>query len=528
MIFPGTYFLVDFVPTPVWTLSKWIFDESFFRLGLDLLNKIFWYIFFSKIFFVLLLFLAAYLGLLRAKYFVSKLDIKDKNIAILMQVCSIFFFAINPFLYESMITQVGIFAFILAVWYGIYFLLKGQEHRLNYLYSAVCLGVSWMITPHSIFFIWLILLFYFLYFYHTFSRKKIWKFFIIIIILNLNWLVWTFFLNKNSTVQSISSFTQANINSFQPNSLNNLWVEITSALGYWFWTEKYHYFTLPWEVNDKRFVAWILLLLMSLFGSFSLIKNKDTQKIWLFFITIWFLAFVLWNGISSTAFGWLNNFLYKYIPFYSGFRDPHKWIWLWMLIFGINFAAWIYYFYELIGNIVIKNEKDKKTFFLNKYVWIVIVFWLIIAYCPSVLFAFKWQLFLTDYPDDYTKARNILISQQNNEKVLVLPWHSYMACSRTNWRIIANTMDKFFKPLDVIVSDNIEIWNLYTNSTRSLSKDVEEFLKTKDISLLKKNNIWYIVNLRTCANFSDYGFLNKLENTEGIYNSDKIDVLKLK
>lgn len=529
LIFPGTYFLLDFVPTPVWNLYKWIFDESLFRLWLDILNKIFGYIFFSKIFFMVLLFLSAYLWLLWAKYFIQKLNIKDKNISIIIQFSNIFFFTINPFLYETLITQIWIFAFILAIWYGVYFLINSYDKRINHLFAAICLWLSWCITPHAIFFICLILLFYFIYFYKNFSWKKVWLFLIVIFFLNINWLIWTFFLNKNPTVQSISSFSQANIDSFQPNSLNNLWVEISSLLGYWFWAEKYHYFILPWEVNNKRFVAWILLLLLSFYGSFSLIKNKWTKKIWLFLITIWFFGFVFWTWISSTAFGWLNDFLYKTIPFYNWFRDPHKWIWLWMMVFLINFTIWVYYFYNLILRMFVKSEKEKTSLFLNKYVWIIIIFFIIVAYTPTVLFWFKWQLFLTDYPKDYRQVRNVLISQTDkNKKILILPWHSYMWCSWTNGRVVANTMDKFFQPLDVIISDNIEIWNLYTNSNRILSKDIEEFLKTKDINILKINNIWYIVNLKNCADFGNYEFLSKLENIEGLYNSDKIDVLKIK
>jgi len=529
LVFPGTYFLVDFVPTPVWTLYKWFFDESFFRLWLDVLNRVFGYVFFSKIFFVVLLFLVSYLWLLWSKYFIQKLEIKDKNISTMISASTIFFFAINPFLYESLITQLGIFAFIIAIWYGIYFLITGYDKRINYLFATICLAISWTITPHAIFFIWLILLFYFIYFPQKFSWRKVWIISIIIILLNINWLIWTFFLNKNSTIQSISSFTQDNIDSFQPNSLDNLWVETTSLLGYGFWTEKYHYFILPWEVNNKRFVAWILLLILSLYGAFSLIKNKETKKLWLFLITIGFFAYVFGTGSGNTTFGWINDFLYDHIPFYSGFRDPHKWIGLWFLVVMINFSAWIYYFYDLVCSFVVKSEKDKKSLFVNKYVWSVIVFLLIVAYTPTVLFSFKWQLFLTDYPKDYFAARNVLLSQtEKDKKILVLPWHSYMGCARTNGRIVANTMDKFFKPLDVVISDNIEIWNVYTNSTRTLSKDVEEFLKTKDITILQKNNIWYIVNLRSCADFANYEFLNNLPNTSGIYNSDKIDVLKLK
>ena len=69
-----------------------------------------------------------------------------------------------------------------------------------------------------------------------------------------------------------------------------------------------------------------------------------------------------------------------------------------------------------------------------------------------------------------------------------LPWHSYQQCAWTN-KVIANSLRRYFFPTEVIVSDNIEIGDLYTNSTSLRSADIEKFLRTHDLSLLEKHGI---------------------------------------
>jgi len=70
----------------------------------------------------------------------------------------------------------------------------------------------------------------------------------------------------------------------------------------------------------------------------------------------------------------------------------------------------------------------------------------------------KGRYIMVDYPVAYQQARQQLL--ENNTSVslqrLHLPRHSYHQCDRTN-KIIANTLQRFFLPLDVITADNIEI-----------------------------------------------------------------------
>ena len=92
----------------------------------------------------------------------------------------------------------------------------------------------------------------------------------------------------------------------------------------------------------------------------------------------------------------------------------------------------------------------------------------------------KYQV--TDYPQSYAQTRaTILDTSALREKIWIhLPWHSYQQCAWTN-KVIANSLRRYFAPVDLIVSDNVEIGELYSNSTSSRSEAIETFIRTHDL-----------------------------------------------
>ena len=57
----------------------------------------------------------------------------------------------------------------------------------------------------------------------------------------------------------------------------------------------------------------------------------------------------------------------------------------------------------------------------------------------------------------------------------------------------------------MVSSDNIELTNLYTNSTSSESRDIENFLAKKDLSLL--SGFSTVIMMENCADYQNYDFL---------------------
>lgn len=94
---------------------------------------------------------------------------------------------------------------------------------------------------------------------------------------------------------------------------------------------------------------------------------------------------------------------------------------------------------------------------------------------------------VTDYPQGYAEVRSTLLATEELREVtwLHLPRHSYHQCAWTD-KVIANSLRKYFAPIDLIVSDNIEIGELYSNSTSSRSQSIETFIRTHDLGYLKQ------------------------------------------
>lgn len=492
-----TYFLLDMVfsPTTVW---KWFFEQSIYWHLFNFFNYILWYIFFSKIYFFLIVFFTWILAYKLSQIFIKIFSI-DKKYKNFFSYTFILFLYLNPFFYERMITQPWVFTWIVFIWFWIYFLLKNiffEQKVINYIYLWILFWFSFTVMNHALFMVALIYLLYFLFFIR--NKKSFFYLllsWIIFISLNLNWIIWNIFLWQWETLSYVNSLNQANIENFYTNWLSPLWPVLTSLQLYGFWWERYFHFKLPDSVNPNWFMAWFVVLWLIVFWIYKYIKINKERKILYFLLILWFISYILALGINA-PWGFISQFLYDYVPFYVWLREPHKWIWILMLVYAIFFSIWVYY-------ILLILEKIYKSDY-TKYIVLFVLFIFLNSWTPNVILAFSGQLFMTDYPKDYVEFRNTEIQKDyKNNQYLLFPWHSYIACDRSK-RVTSNIFKNFSYPLKIISSDNIEVWNLYTNSSNPRSKDIEKFIETKDIDLLKKHNITHIIQFDTCADHEKF------------------------
>lgn len=500
-------------------LWKW-----FLEIFLEICNYILGYWFYSKLLFFCTILFYWIFWLQLGKY-ISNNWIQDDLFKKIAPTLTMLFFLINPFIYERAISQVWVASWYLLLFYWILFFLKyisNQKSKQLFL-SALFFGLSINLMLQAFFFVWLFVVIFRIFFYKKFNNifKNIIIFWLIIIWLNINFL-WSFFIKSdtNYRVKTLQSLNQENINAFKVNSLNWLSAEITSWLLYWFWWEKYYHIALPQTFNKNRFVAWIIIVLISLYGLVYLTLNKSTKPYWISLLIIGIISWMLWIGIASNHWWEFVQALYDHIPFYIWLRESHKWIWMLMFVYWSGFCIGIYLIYKMFVS--------KYKILANTNYWIILSCLLLFAWTPWLTNSFKWQLFVANYPNEYFIAKEKLLSQEKS-KIVIFPWHSYIACDWTKWRIISNPINWLFSPLETIISDNIEMWELYSNYDNPVSKDIESFISNKwNIQILKNNWIWYIVNLKTCADFQTYYFLNKTNWLNSIYNSDKIEVFSIK
>lgn len=522
-----SYFFLDTIFYPIDSLTNF-FSQSLYLHLRDILTLLFWYQLYSKVFLLWVFIIWVILWALIWEIVNKNFNITDQNIRLSNILLWVTFIALNPFSYERFITQTStlLWIYIVLLWLAlliIFFL--GKKTILLYL-SSICFGISLAIFPHAIIFLSIIWIATIIFFPRSITVKQFIKAFLIMMSINVNWIIWSFFLKTNNNLSQIHTFDFQNVEVFQSNGLPWMSIEATSLLLYWFWGERYKHIYTPELVNDKWYIAWIIILLIISIWIYSSYK-KNKKKI-LFILSIWIVWYFLSLWLSSPLSRELSIFLYNNIPYYIGLREPQKLIWLVLFWYTYFFLSWVSF-------ISINLHSNRFHWYLNKiifnqYIWFIILFLFIVSWSPNVLFSYNNQLRITDYPEDYFKAKTIIENvdkDYTNEKYVVFPWHSYIKCNWTN-NIIANPSVRFFWNNNILQSDNIEIWTLYSNSTKKDSLIIESFLKDQNYTKLK--NIWItnIIFLSKCADYKRYNFLHNSELLEMKYYWKDIIIYNIK
>ncbi len=503
---------------------KWFFTQSLYQHFLDIITVFLWYEIFSKLFVVSVLVIWAILWVYIGKLVNNLLEIEDKKISLFNIILWITFVSLNPFSYERFLTQTWIILWVYFVWLWLVFLMNYilYKKNINLYISSLFFWISLNIFPHSIVFliiIWVITLAFYL---KRFSIKKILLSVWIVILLNINWLYWNFFLKTDIVSSKVTSFNMTNIEAFKSNSLNSLWTDLTNLLLYWFWGEKYWHIYTPDLVNKKWHLAWFIVLFIVIVWIYYLFRKQ--KKITLYLVSLMIISYILSLWISSNLFAGINKFLYEYIPYYIGMREPQKLTWLVMFIYSIFFLSGIIYIAKIIHKTKLKSYLSKYTY--NYYYWFFVIFLILIIWSPNVLWGYNWQLKIWQYPNNYFEIKEKI--KTNTWKTVIFPRHLYMACNWSRGKKFANPLKKIIDSPLVIWAINIEIWNLYSNDNSKESKDIELFLKYKNYYLLRKNNIGNIIFMKNCADNNNYTFLEKDVNLEKTFSWQNIDIFKIK
>lgn len=501
---PGGIMLLDFVITPHNYASPW--QAVGFPL-FDFLSRVLGYEVVSKGIFIMILWSAGYLGILLGR----RLGLRSGYAPILESIGAVFFL-INPYAYERMMVQPTIYMGAIALGYMIYHLLL-SENKYRYILAGVFGGLSFIMMPHASYMIALILGLYIV--FHVRTLRDIGRMAIvsgIILLFNLNWLIAPLFGVSNSTGM-VSSFSSANLEAFETQALAPLDVWGTNLLLYGFWGERYanHYANVDF-LSSLWYVAGILIVCLSLYWLYSM-WTAGQRKLVAMLGVIAVCALVFGIGIASPLTEWLTRWMIEYVPLWQGYREPQKWIGLLMIVEGIWLIAGVAALMRIFERDIVVQSSILISVLLLFLIW-----------SPGPLAGYHGQLRTTVYPSEFEEIRTELITTHPDARILALPWHSYIGCSWM-WRpTVSNPIRGLMWPLAVTVADNIEVWpTLYSNSTSTESRDVEEFLSTHDYMHIAGYNYSHILLMRECANSDTYAWLGGLEvctlDTENRYIS---------
>lgn len=246
-------------------------------------------------------------------------------------------------------------------------------------------------------------------------------------------------------------------------------------------------------------------------------------------ILIGLVAFFFAVGVAYEPFKPTVLWFYNNVPFFRGFREPQKFVALLVFVYAIFSAIGVD---DILRRI--ESLRAKKLRFLKM---IAPAFFLLIplAYSSGMLWGFHGQIKPSNYPESWFQVDQQLQNDADDFRVLFLPWHQYiyLKFART---VIANPAERFFhKP--TIAGDNMEFGPIYTQSTRSESKYIEEkiiqrgkdFISDKGkgtVSLgqtLLPLKIKYIIMAKD-SDFFNYAYVPDSPDMKLVYDSPELAV----
>lgn len=519
----GEFFLLDYISYPV---TGWNLD--FLRVNLITLlaewgMRLLGYQLFSKLFFFVTIFLSGWLGFVLAMQIANLFKVGSQYHTPLA-IAGVFLLMLNPVLYERMITQPGVYLAFVLMGFGLIHLLKTiSDWKLKYyIFAGLLFGGAIGFSSHTVFMSGMFCLIYAFLYLRT---KKVLLGLVFLmgmtLLPNLNWLIGGFLGNWSVVTDTLATFNQANIEGFLSHALAPFNLELTSLMLYGFWGERAGHFVFPEDVNPLWWVFSVILFLVSIGGyRFSYKNNK--KLVW-FLILVWLLSWIFATGISSSRFWALNQWMFDNIPYYIGLREPQKWVGLLLFVRAtgilLAFSKLLCLLDELRWS---KREMQKKIVPLGVLVLI------LIANTPALIWGFYGQLVLSDYPTDYQTYKQTTLSWDLRKgNILILPRHSYLACPWTQRKIISNPLKAYLgNNPQIVSSDNIEVANLYTNSTSLQSKNIEAFLQKKDLALI--SGFSTIIMMEYCADHQNYDFLKNLTGLQKDYSGWDLSTYHIK
>lgn len=343
--------------------------------------------------------------------------------------------------------------------------------------------------------------------------KNIWKPIVVFVsalfILNSYWIIPNL-LNKGSG--AVQSFSREDLEVFTPtrDEQYGLFFNLASMYGFW----NGDMIDLP----KDNMIFWpaltIIFIGLALLGWLKLRDEPKTRWVGNALVLVWIVSIILASGVASHYTRWFNQLLFDHIPFYMGLRDSQKWTSVTVLAYAYLIPFGLLYLWEELKKI--KREKIGQTILIG-------AIFLPIINAYTLLGGLQGHFYTTDYPNSWYETNEMLNKDKENFRVIFLPWHMYMEFDFTE-TIIANPAELFFdKP--IIQGDNMERGELYTHSTRTESKIVEEMIiNKKDVAkILKEMNVKNIL-LSHSADWEEYRWLDKQKELSTIKKYENLTI----
>lgn len=516
----GFVFLLDMIFTPHLNLSDCLENGIDAGFPITVLIKFLSFIIpleiIQKIILSLVLFLP---GLFMYK--LSKLFLPEK-----WAILSGIFYLLNPYVYERFLAGhwfvlLGYAFFPLLVKLFLEFLEK--RNNKSFIKFALLFSVFPLISLHWVYIaFWFLLLLGIIYFFYI-TKNKISSCFsflkflaiqiILFLIINSFWLF-----NFFNPSGAYNKFSLNDFAAFTTKTDPNFGVLFNVLSLYGFWGSD---FFLPKDFSPHWWILSLIVLFFSVYGAYKLFftnkKNKfparnSTSRLLVLTLSIIFIPTVLLSiGYGSEITKPIINFLSTFLPGFNGLRETEK---------LVGLLAFSYAILVPIGGLAFAKKQ--------KYVFVLLVIVPFISVW-TIFCGFNGQLQSNDYPRSWYQANEILKQDENN-KLLFLPWHGYPNVPFANNAIISNPASRFFQ-VEVIAGKNIDSVYLLECDQGIWDKKILAILHgfetlDENIEFLQSENVTHIM-LAKFPNWERYGFLEESNKLQKIFETDDLVLYKI-
>ncbi len=166
------------------------------------------------------------------------------------------------------------------------------------------------------------------------------------------------------------------------------------------------------------------------------------------FLLILLLGICLSIGTAGTFVAPINRWLVNDVPFFSGYREPQKFV----MLIALAYA----YFGGLAVGTIVQRLQTRKGVKEHAQTLAFMLCLIPVLCAPLMPWGFHGQLHANDYPVEWNAINDRLSAEcAGNCKVLYLPWHLYMRYDFAG-RIVADPAPKFFAS-QIIASNDPEL-----------------------------------------------------------------------
>jgi len=384
------------------------------------------------------------------------------------------FYTINPWVLERFISGQWFvllgYAF-LPLLIGLFFkILQPTPTRENYIRFTILFAVFPLLSLHFAYIgIFLLGLLFVLYFsIHKGQLYVRWKSIltygllsiVVLCIVNSFWII--------HFTQPTATLPQITFNDFYAYTTTSdpVWGPYFNVASlYGFWNQD---IALPKDLNSLWWLNTIVVLLLSLFGFYSVVRRKNVLGIALGIIFI--PSLVVAVGLASPISANIVKTLYLYLPGFKGLRDTEKIAGLLALTYAFLLPFGAYFIAHAIARGSRAYFRFSKTL---PYLFILIlpfsstfsIFWGASGYIP-----------VAPYPSGWYAAEKALQASQSSDKVLFLPWRGYTRPPFADFHLIASPAQGFFTN-ELIVSKDEGNDNLVDVHTTPWDKKMFQLLQ---------------------------------------------------